>query len=282
MKEQSVQIRVPATVGNFAGVAGSTVALEGSLNVKATLRADGQVSIRYFGENGERVPRGRSNLVVRAMESALKLKAVEWTGADFEIYSSVPVGVGLGSSAAAVLAGLIVADRLFELGFDEKSLFELAAVHESRSENLQAAWFGGLRSAATEAAEGDAAPQGWFPEKFMLNVVIPHFHRLDTPFASAADKNVPGLADALGVGVAGAGVFLCGSGPAVGIIAEDLAPEAVRAVQDGFARHGLESRHVAFRPSRTGARDWNAAREAARSRASGATEPLRKPSLIPV
>jgi len=76
MKEQSVQIRVPATVGNFAGVAGSTVALEGSLNVKATLRADGQVSIRYFGEHGERVPRGRSNLVVRAMESALKLKAV--------------------------------------------------------------------------------------------------------------------------------------------------------------------------------------------------------------
>src|SRR6184192_3443454 len=133
MTMRSAQVRVPATVGNFQNDSTSTAALEGSLNVKVTLRDDGQVGIRYFGENGERVPRGRSNLVVRAMESALKLKAVEWTGADFEIYSSVPVGVGLGSSAAAVLAGLIVADRLFELGFDEKSLFELAAVHESRS-----------------------------------------------------------------------------------------------------------------------------------------------------
>src|SRR5256885_67483 len=101
MTMRSAQVRVPATVGNFQNVSTSTAALEGSLNVKATLRDDGQVGIRYFGENGERVPRGRSNLVVRAMESALRSKGLEFTGADFEIYSSVPVGVGLGSSTAA-------------------------------------------------------------------------------------------------------------------------------------------------------------------------------------
>ena len=72
MTMRSAQVRVPATVGNFQNDSTSTAALEGSLNVKVTLRDDGQVGIRYFGENGERVPRGRSNLVVRAMESALR------------------------------------------------------------------------------------------------------------------------------------------------------------------------------------------------------------------
>ncbi len=83
MTMRSAQVRVPATVGNFQGDSTSTAALEGSLNVKVTLRDDGQVGIRYFGENGERVPRGRSNLVVRAMESALRSKGLEFTGADF-------------------------------------------------------------------------------------------------------------------------------------------------------------------------------------------------------
>src|SRR5437763_7763974 len=136
MTMRSAQVRVPATVGNFQNVSTSTAALEGSLNVKATLRDDGQVGIRYFGENGERVPRGRSNLVVRAMESALRSQGLEFAGADFEVYSSVPVGVGLGSSTAAVLAGLIAADRLFDLGLDDQDIFDLAERHERRAVNV--------------------------------------------------------------------------------------------------------------------------------------------------
>ena len=140
MASHSVLIRVPATIGNFGGAKdAAALALDASLNVKVTPRLDGQVNIRYFGENGERVPRDRSNLVVRAMESALHLRELEFTGADFEIYSSVPVSVGLGSSTAAVLAGLLAADRLYDLKLDEKTIFELAAIYESRGDNLRAA-----------------------------------------------------------------------------------------------------------------------------------------------
>ena len=270
---RSVQVRVPATVGNFQNVSTSTLALEGSLNVKATLRADGQIGIRYFGENGVRVPRGRSNLEVRAMESALRSKGLEFTGADFEIYSSVPVGVGLGSSTAAVLAGLIAADRLFDLGLDDKALFDLAAMHESRADNVKAAWLGGLVSGKDGVSRRSA-----LSGRLVLNVVIPQFGRLDTPFASADDKDVPGLEAALNLEMPGVSIFLCGSGPAVGIIDEDLTPEAVRAVHACFAKYGVESRHIGFRPSITGAREWNDARV----EAAAAGESRRKPSLIPV
>ena len=140
MSNTSVLIQVPATVGNFAGAVNrAALALEASLNVKVTPRTDGHTRIRYFGENGERVPRDRSNLIVRALEGALHLRELEFTGADCEVYSSVPVGVGLGSSTAAVLAGLMAVDRLFRLELDEKTMFELAAIYEGRSDNLRAA-----------------------------------------------------------------------------------------------------------------------------------------------
>jgi len=279
MTRGTVQVRVPATVGNFGGVPAATAALDGTLNVKATLRLDGGVHIRYFGENGERVPRERSNLVVRAMESALASQGIGFTGADLEIYSAVPVGVGLGSSAAAVLAGLIAADRLLQLKLDERVLFELTALHESRLENARAAWFGGLVS-ADDGATSPAAKG--FPERFVLEVVIPQFERLDTPFASGSDKQVPGLNEALDTRIPGVSVFLCGSGPAVGIVDRELRAEAVKAVRDCFARHGIGSRSVVFHPSRHGARDWNA-EGAAVSLFPGDHEPAaRKPTLIPV
>ena len=66
----SPSIRVPGTVGNFAGAMGcGALALDASMNVKVTLRLDGKVAVRYFGEDGERVPRDHTNLVVRAMQS---------------------------------------------------------------------------------------------------------------------------------------------------------------------------------------------------------------------
>ncbi|HEV2493206.1 MAG TPA: hypothetical protein VG204_09065 [Terriglobia bacterium] len=273
MIKRAVQIRVPATVGNFGGVNAATVALDGSLNVKVTPRTDGHVHIRYFGENGERVPRDASNLVVRALESALASNGLEFSGADLEIYSAVPVGVGLGSSAASVLAGLIAADRLHHLNLDEKQLFELAAAHESRLENVRAAWLGGLVSTANGGTTRSV------PEDFVMDVIIPHFKALDTPFASTRDKDVPGLAEALSTCVPGVSIFLCGSGPAVGIVDRELRPEAVKAVQDCFARRGIESRSIAFNSSGSGARDWNAPH---REVTLPSEDAVRKPSLIPV
>ncbi len=279
--QRTVQIRVPATVGNFGGVATATLALDGSLNVKVTLRSDGHVNIRYFGENGERVPRDRSNLVVRAMESALGSKGLEFTGGDLEIYSSVPVGVGLGSSAAAVLAGLMAADRVSHLGLEEKLLFELAALHESRLENVRAAWLGGLVSTTDNTAVSEPASKR-ITEDFVVDVVIPEVKRLDTPFASTHDKDVPGLTEALNTRLPGVAVFLCGSGPAVGIVDEELRPEAVKAVRDCFARYGIESRSIGFHPVQAGARDWDASRAEIGIVPADTEESVRKPTLIPV
>lgn len=303
MANQSVLVRAPATVGNFGGALNcAALALDAPLNVKVTARLDGHVGIRYFGENGERVPRDRSNLVVRAMEAALHLRGLEFTGADFEIYSSVPVAAGLGSSTAAVLAGLVAADQLFRLGLDERTLFDLAAIYEDREDNLRAAWLGGFVAAAKEAASR-VYQRTLVPEDFTLSVVVPeaslasggrrkgsstrlpraataaHLSRaaalseffarpgdnkspwLDKPLPPTCEKDVPGLEEALKTeGPRVFSVFACGSGPALGILAQGDPAQAVAAVRECFARRGVGTTTGDFRPANAGARDWNAVR----------------------
>ncbi len=365
MEKQTISVRVPATVGNFGGAAEcGSLALDASLNVKVTRRFDGQVGIRYFGEDGERVPRDRSNLVVRAIEAALHLKQRQFTGADLEIYSSVPVAVGLGSSTAAVLAGLIAANLLYRLGLDEKSLFDLAAIYENRGGNLRAAWSGGFVACVEDTSRmglGTAAhaplvyERTAVPENFVLSVIVPETFlvpgaravglgqstgssgkparsgkrttgrtlaresgrvagslaeketalrlnraaalteffaqqgsgspiELDAPLPPTCEKNVAGLEDALRVRTPGLlSVFVCGSGPAVGVFAAENSDDAVRAVRAAFARHDVGSDCFEFRPSNMGALDWNAAyRDLTEPPARELGDSLRKSNPLPV
>jgi len=291
---------VPATVGNFAGAMNcAAVTLDAMFNVKVTPRLNGRVGIRYFGENGDRIPRDRRNLVVRAMEAALHLKGLEFSGADFEIYSSVPVGVGMGSSTAAVLAGLIAADRLYALRLDEKTVFDLAQIYETRIDNLHAAWHGGF-VACTREASAQVLRRTFVPGDFVLSVVTPEFDFCAASAESAdpvelavqdaslhvdrartlaelfarpgrravagleparpqlSRKVVPGLEAALKVGADGVmDVFICGSGPGVGILSQQNSDQAVRAVRQCFLENGRTSTYGLFRPTNMGAQELN-------------------------
>jgi homoserine kinase len=82
------------------------------------------------------VPRDQSNLVVRAFE---RLHPAD--GFEFRIASNIPLSGGLGSSAAATVAGLMAADHLFELDAD---LLALATELEGHPDNAAAALEGGF------------------------------------------------------------------------------------------------------------------------------------------
>lgn len=314
--QRSVFARVPATVGGFGGAAGvAALALNATLNIKLTSRADGQIGIRYFGENGERVPRDRTNLVARAVEMALHFREREFTGADFEIYSSVPVGVGLGSSTAAVLAGLVAADRQYGLGLDEAAFLELAQVIENRRDNVRAAWRGGF---VVLSQPGEPEDYQWtvVSEELTLYVVVPEgaprtpvapdspasgdFARaqawlkfLAQPWNSPIPEPSAGILERV---IAGGeqifkphspgvlSAFVCGAGPAVGILVRgDGAEPAIKAVQDSFARSGVRCRTAVFRPSNVGAKEFNSSPPVDEAFSTqGLTEPLYKTARLSV
>jgi homoserine kinase len=300
MNPRSILVKVPATVGNFAGAMNcAALALDTMFNAKVTPRLDGRVGIRYFGENGDRIPRDRSNLIVRAMEAALHLRGLEFSGADFEVYSSVPVGVGMGSSTAAVLAGLIAADRLYSLDLNEKTLFELAQIYEARLDNLHAAWHGGFVACTGEQPQ--VLRRTFVPGGFVLGVVTPefessaaaaddrnaaepacndsslHFDRaltvaelfarrgrsraaeFEPALPAAIQKTLPGLGEALTISADGVMVvFVCGSGPGVGILSRQNPDAAIQAIRQCFLENGHSSTYGFFRPTNAGAGEMNA------------------------
>jgi homoserine kinase len=226
------------------------------------------------------------------MRACLSSCGRPFTGAGLEIYNSIPPGVGLGASVAALWAGAIAANALYDLGLDLKELTAVVESLDRAKANIHAAWFGGL--AALTAASGGYRT-ALVPKDFKLAVVIPLLasppvkrSRIEQNYASHAVEQataaarflaqggrrgclgvnrgvpgdlaatVPGLEDSLRISAAGLlGAFVCGSGPAVGVLAEDNNAEAVDAIRECFSRRGVETRKIEFHSSSTGARDWN-------------------------
>jgi homoserine kinase len=98
------------------------------------------------------VPRDRSNLVVQAFERLHPADAFE-----FRIASKIPLQGGLGSSAAAVVAGLLAADHIFELDADVR---RLATELEGHPDNVAAALEGGFVVCSGDQVHRFEAPMG--------------------------------------------------------------------------------------------------------------------------
>ncbi len=82
------------------------------------------------------IPLDRTNLCVRAFEALHPADGIH-----FRITSEIPNSRGLGSSAAAIVAGLVAADHMYEL---DASLFDRAVELEGHPDNVAAALFGGF------------------------------------------------------------------------------------------------------------------------------------------
>ena len=102
---------------------------------------------------GLEVARDRSNLCVRAFEV---LHSTE--GLTFTISSDIPLARGLGSSAAAIVAGLLAADHLYELALDRDELYARAVELEGHPDNVAAALYGGFVACPADDGDGPVRP----------------------------------------------------------------------------------------------------------------------------
>jgi homoserine kinase len=154
-KTEWISASAPASSANL-GCAFDCAALALNLRMRAsaTLRAEDGFAVTYRGPHAERVPCDDSNLVAQGISRYARDHGIEISGAEIEIVSEIPVGVGLGSSAAATVCGLFLGAALIGAEPDRDEILRVAAEIESHPDNATAAVHGGLTFAAVEPGSG--------------------------------------------------------------------------------------------------------------------------------
>jgi len=140
-------VRVPASSANL-GPGFDCMAAALALSLELEVSETGEFSV----ETDLPVSSGRENLCVRAFE---RLHPAD--GFSFRIRSEIPLAGGLGSSAAAIVAGLMAADHLFELDVD---LMAHASELEGHPDNVAASLHGGFVIVADGQATRFDPPTG--------------------------------------------------------------------------------------------------------------------------
>jgi homoserine kinase len=149
-----VRVRVPATSANLGpgfDALGLALALYDDVVVRV---ADEGLYVDVAGEGADSVPRTRRHLVVRALQAGFDALGGQPRGLEVVCANRIPHSRGLGSSAAAIVAGLTAA-RALALGgeetLDDDTLLALAAELEGHPDNVAACLLGGLTLAWTPA-----------------------------------------------------------------------------------------------------------------------------------
>ena len=143
-----VQVRVPATSANLGpGFDALGLALDLHDDLVARAIDERGVRIEVAGEGANAVPMDESHLVVRAMRAAFDRLECQPEGIALQCVNRIPHGRGLGSSSAAIVAGVLLARGLVPEGaaaIPDVSVLQLAADLEGHPDNVAPCLLGGL------------------------------------------------------------------------------------------------------------------------------------------
>jgi len=149
-----VRVRVPATSANLGSgfdTLGLALALYNEVELEAT--ADG-LALTVEGEGAaELQAQGPQNLVVRAGEAAFQAVGRRPPGLRVRCLNRIPLGRGLGSSSAAVVAGIAAGARLVGETLPAEEILRLALPFEGHPDNIAPCVLGGFTVAATAAGQ---------------------------------------------------------------------------------------------------------------------------------
>jgi homoserine kinase len=179
-------VKVPASSANL-GPGYDVLAAALAMHLELEVEEAGTFSVQA---DGLAVPLDRSNLCVRAFES---LRSAD--GIAFRIKSEIPLAAGLGSSAAAIVAGLLAADHLYELAQEPEDVLAKAAEIEGHPDNVAAALFGGFVVCAS--ANGTLSATRLDPPQGVEAVVVIPGEQVPTEDARKAIPDQVPLADAV-------------------------------------------------------------------------------------
>lgn len=141
--EDIVGVEVPASSANLGpGFDAFAVAVDCTLTARTSDRGD--LRVRTEGHGAEELPTGDENLVWRAFVAYCQRFDVAVPDISLLVHNAIPLERGMGSSAAAAVAGVALGRAVSRAGGRDADLIELAARLEGHADNAAAAVLGGL------------------------------------------------------------------------------------------------------------------------------------------
>src|SRR5260370_20499428 len=167
-------LRVPASSANL-GPGFDALGLALGIYLDCRFRPSDKLSSTVTGRDWETISTGEDNLIWQtalavAADTRSSIRPIE-----LQVDNRIPVGKGLGSSAAALTAGVVIADRLLGLGWKRPRILDEAARLEGHPDNVAACVLGSIVASAIDSGGAVRAVRVEMPSRFGVGVVVPDF-----------------------------------------------------------------------------------------------------------
>lgn len=168
------KVRVPASSANL-GPGFDTLGLALGLYLECRFRESDRLLIRASGRDAELISLGEDNLIWQTALAVARDTHSVLPPIELDIRNDIPIGKGLGSSAAALTAGVVIADKLLGLGWKPLRILDEAARIEGHPDNVAACVLGSIVASAIDSGGVARAVRLELPAKFGIAVVVPDF-----------------------------------------------------------------------------------------------------------
>ncbi len=170
----SAVLRVPASSANL-GPGFDALGLALDLYLECRFRLAERLIIQASGCDASFIPVGPDNLIWKTALEVAAHVGRPLPPIELEIRNAIPLGKGLGSSAAALTAGVVIADRILGLAWTREQILDQAAQMEGHPDNVAACVLGGVAVSAIDDSGCACAIRLELPAQCDLAILIPDF-----------------------------------------------------------------------------------------------------------
>jgi homoserine kinase len=170
-----MKVRIPASSANL-GPGFDALGLALAMYLTCRFERADHLSIRVSGRDANEISTGEDNLIWQTALAVARDVGETLPPIALEIENDIPIGKGLGSSAAALTAGVVIADHLLGLHWKPHRILDEAAQIEGHPDNVAACVLGSIVAAAIDAGGVARAVRLELPASYGVAVVVPDFN----------------------------------------------------------------------------------------------------------
>jgi homoserine kinase len=174
-------VRVPASSANL-GPGFDALGMALGVYLTCRFRRSAELRICAAGRDAQSIPTGAENMIWQTAVTVAGNQGCQMPPIELDIHNDIPIGKGLGSSAAALTAGVVIADHVLSLGWKPSRVLDEAARLEGHPDNVAACTLGSIVASAIDSEGVARAVRLELPQRFGVGVVVPDF---DLPTARA-------------------------------------------------------------------------------------------------